>query len=936
MKPIVGWGLGGPTFTARDVDGKARLGEPIWGPGELLRDLHLRLGLPFVVAPASVRVPCFKSRIEAVNDASAFYAQSFAADALGTAGALLAWRDALVEAGWDGKVVPNGSARLDALAATEAHTEIDLGPSPADRLAIVEAELRSTRHRVYDSLTLVETRALWSRRWQHIFTLLEERGTKLESAEAGHGFPGAPATTDLGVLQRLLRGDGQRDPAPDATSVSLPSSIRGDGTLLVLRGETPAELAALTSGLLARHREGALVVRSIDGAPLEAAIVRQGLPGQGHVGSSGARPAMQILPLALELAFEPRDPYRVLELLTLPVGPFHGVIGSKLARAVSKQPGVGGQEWTKQRARAAEVLKKGEVNRQLSKGASPADAEAAGEAYSNARMERVVEWLEAPGAGPDGTTRESLLALASRVRTWLQRRLATDATGDAGATYGAAYAQAQAFTEALANESRTLLTHEDARHLLDTVVRAAEGHSLSIERAGRIPHVAHPNAILAPASTVVLWGFVGSAAARPLVLPWNRAERAALKAAGVVFPDAGKLLQADAAAWRRAVLAARERVVLVIPGTVKSEAMSPHPLWDEISARLRLDEAAVGRITRHARTLLETASGDLAEITALDPLALPHARALWSVPAELLEPAEEDTRGAYATALEKLAGCPLGWVIEHRADLRSGALARVADGPMLNGNLSHRLVEELHKESAFEESDDNFSARVGAVLERLIATEGATLLLPGGAFERAQLTRQITHAMRELRRYLEDAGFRIAGVEESIAIDSAIGKLSGRLDVRLIDDAGEPAVLDLKWGASSYRELLEKGLAVQLAIYARAVRGTRGGALPPAGYFAIGAARVLTTDERMKPKRVIEGATLDLTWTRVDRTVGAVMKSLSRGEIHVAPKKNAPPLLVALRVPEKEHDKHYQAEHEAPCKYCAYPALCGRAWEGVQ
>lgn len=904
MHVLLGWELGGPSYSARDVDLRGRLGEPIWGPGELLRDLHLRLGLPVVDAPASVRVPQWASRIEKLADATAFYWASFQTDALGTARALLAWRDALVEAGWSGTPVLNGGARLDALAAL-AQQDADLAPGRADRLARIEAELSTRTHGIYESITLVEDRALWSKRWQNIFALLEARGTRFDTIAPD--LPGASPDTDLGILQRVLRGEA-------------PKPLRGDGTLLLLRGETPDDLAALTAGILAKQRS-ALVVRSADAASLEAAMVRAGLPGQGYVGSSGSRPAMQVLPLALELAFEPRDPYRVLELLTLPIGPFQGVVGKNLARAVSKQPGIGGQEWNKQRARAAEALKRFETKRQLEAGK---EDEAAADAYVAARLDRVREWLETPGA-KESATRSELLAVATRVRTWLQKRLAADDTGE---IYGAAFAQAQAFTEALTHHPRTTFTHEEARHLLDTVVRAAEGHELSVERAGRIPHVAHPGALLAPADTVVFWGFVASAAKRPTLPPWNPKEREALAATGVVFPDPGQVLQADAAAWRRGVLAARGRLLLALPATLRGEPTAPHPLWDEIVARLGLDKVAIGRITREPRTAL--AEGTLADVTTLEPLALPQHRASWSVPPELLA---KDEGGAYATALEKLAGCPLAWVLEHRAGLRSGAIAKVAEGPMLNGNLSHRLVEELHKEGAFDAPDDRFAERVTAVLEHLIATEGATLLLPGGAFERTQLTGQIARAMRELRRYLDSSGFRIAGVEEAIKVDSALGELTGRLDVRLVDANGKSAVLDLKWGASSYRAALETGRAVQLAIYARALR--QGGELPPAGYFAIGKGKVLTTDLRMKVENTLEGATLDETWNRIERTAVAIKKTLGDGKIHIAPKKTGLPLLGALGIPEADHDKHYAADPDAPCTYCAYPAVCGRAWEGV-
>ena len=110
MIPLVGLGLGGPSFTPRSqYAASARLGEPVWGPAQLLRDLELRLALTHHVAPRNARVARYAARIADVGDAGAFYATSFDSDPIGTADILLGWRDALVEAGWSGHEAANVS-----------------------------------------------------------------------------------------------------------------------------------------------------------------------------------------------------------------------------------------------------------------------------------------------------------------------------------------------------------------------------------------------------------------------------------------------------------------------------------------------------------------------------------------------------------------------------------------------------------------------------------------------------------------------------------------------------------------------------------------------------------------------------------------------------------------------------------------------------------
>lgn len=869
MTPLVGWSLGGPCVREE----RAWLGHPAWSPSQLLRDLELRLGLPRADDDVAARLPAWQRALAAPREP--FYAASLASDPIGTARTLLSWRDELVDAGWDGEPIPDGGPRLDALAAAQAHG------GGADRLRAVETELTSSGQRPYDALALLEPRALWSVRWQRVFASLERAGVVVHPWHRPENR-GADPATDLGAVQAMLRGEPLR-------------ALRGDGTFLVLRAETSHPLAERTAALLARHRDGAVVVRCTDPAPLEAALARHGLPGQGLAPASPWRPAMQLLPLALELAFAPRNPHRVIELLTLPVGLFRRELSGRLARAVAAQPGIGGSEWQRERAAGAARLR--ERFAAEDGGADP-------DARVHAELARVAEWIEGPSLDPFEAPREALLAVVNRVAAFLQPRLPMDAT------YVAAYRQAVALRESLAHFPEARLSREHVRQLLDDVVHAPEPALVSNELAHRIDHVTHPSAILVAPHTVVFWNFVSAIERRIRRRPWGRDERQALATAGVVFPDESGLLSTEAESWRRALLAARERVVLAFPDTLHGEPCAPHAMWDELSARLgAIPEAALGLATGHVPSL-----------------PLPAPRGAWFAPASYLE----DDAALSATAIESLVQCPLQFVLRHRLRLRSGAVSKVASGTLLNGKLGHRLVEELHAEGAFALADEDFAARMHALFDRLIDTEGATLRLDGASFERDQLTEQIQRAMRALRSYLRTSRWRIAAVEERLG-----GTLEGRLDVRLVDDAGKTAILDLKWGESKYRERVGEGRAVQLAAYVHAVHdGVR--SIPPAAYFSLTSGRVLTQDERMRAPRRIDGESLVDTWSRVEKTRTAVRWAFARGEIPVAATRRALPLLDALGVPALDRAGYYALpKAEDACDYCDHTAICGRRWEGT-
>lgn len=942
--------MSGASWSSRDIAGAAaaRLAEPVWGPRALMRDLELRLALAPSPAPSSVRVPRWEARIKSLAAEDAFYWASYKVDPVGTAETLLVWRDALVDAGWDGQAIAGGGARLDALSAIAHHTIEPLPPGEADRLASIERALASNESAIYEEMTLVEDRALWSRRWQRIFDRLQSSGTVFRGVNTEFGHlasnplsavsplpPSSPSgadgvRTDLALLQRLL----VRNTTVKKGDVR--DRIRGDGSLLVFRGETPTEVGELVASFTAKSPTSEfLFVRSLDASPLDAAFARRGIATQGHDGESSWRPAMQILPLSIELAFEPRDPYRVLELLTLPVGPFRGQLGTKLAKAVARQPGIGGQEWERRKTDASKSLHESRVRIHVADGKSNVEAASLADDYVAVRLQRVVDWFESPGAPAEGISRSKLLEITARVRAWLQPQVAPDNPN--AIMYHAAFAQAKGFTEALTNSATEVFTREETRQLFDSVARSAESQTIFVEEAGRHAHVSHPSAIVAPASTVIFWNFVAGTERRAKTVPWNVSERAALRDAGLSFSEPSQLLGAELTSWRRAILAARERVVLVIPRSSSGTRTADHPLWDEIIARLGIDEdaAAVAAITRDVSAVLQSNGSDVATTQTLTPLPLPDARGVWSIAPEALAGSPE--KGASATAIQCLVSCPMSWVLEHRAGLRFGAVAKVADGPRLNGNLGHRLVEELFLSGTFELDEATFLQRVSDTLDRLIRTEGATLLLEGATFERVQLIEQIRRAMRELQRYLRKSRFRIAAVEEPIALGTAEGSPHGRLDVRLVDEKGKDAVLDLKWGASSYRKLLETGRAIQLAVYAIALRAQKGRAsMPPVAYYAMSAAKVLTADDRMLAPTKIDGISLDETWSRVERTQLAVRASLARGQIPVANTRRSLPLLEQLGVPESKRDEHFSSEVDTPCEYCSFSSLCGRAWEEFQ
>ena len=264
---------------------------------------------------------------------------------------------------------------------------------------------------------------------------------------------------------------------------------------------------------------------------------------------------LQVLPLALELVYEPRDPYRVIGA------------GDASHRSVS---GKVGQE-PGRRARRGPRYRREAV------------AGGEGRYLRPKRRARVEEWFEQPGfSAIDGAPRASLLAAVDRVLEWTRNRLAVS-SDERAELIAVAHGQARAFRESLENGIRGSASIWSQ---FDSSWRKWWGSGCSspasYEQSGRLDHVSAPAGLRCSRDVVVWWHCVSGTDGQPAPHPWRRVELAALEAAGIDLPDRFGLLAAEAESWRRPVLAARQRLVLVTPRHGMGSSLDAHPIVDEI------------------------------------------------------------------------------------------------------------------------------------------------------------------------------------------------------------------------------------------------------------------------------------------------------------------------------------------------------------------
>jgi len=845
------------------VTPESSIGHLSVGPIQFLSWLESQLGLELPEVSFTARMVQYLSCLK--EKKGFFYEESLKQDEFGVARTLLQWRDTWFEAGWDGDGFDVDASERLLEAGTVEDLSLDfVSPGTGQRVQRVLKSLEDTKFEA--TVTLLDAPDVFPAVWQQLFK-------KLGAITDLHELkPQCDGDSDLALLQHALvekRTPGEK------------IKLRGDGTVIVLRDGSPQLSAAWIARFasLQNNSDGSVGILAMDyGATLDDALSNAGLPRLGFTDTSYWRPVFQVLPLALELLWRPLDPSILLQFLTHPMGPIPGNVRRPLARVVSKQPGIGSDVWR----HAIEATLDKLVEDMEPAPASKRRAELAGD---------IEYWLDGERFDPqEGIDIELLRERVRHVSLWLSRAFAAQDDTDVAALYSAALGQSDEMLRTLAR-LRESGTERSSRVSVRRLVEAIRGTGSS--RPGR-PRQCVPNApqllradspagFLAPVPTVIWWG--ADKERLPIQYPWSRAERTTLAQGGVELLPLNTQLEWQSASWLRPILAATERLVLVL----HDDADSHHPVFDEIVAVAEgWSEVRVDRLMRDPELL--PISGGLPKTQSIPQKLLPAKRRWWQLPAGMKISGRDEES---FSSLEKFLYGPHQWVLQYIARIRPGTLEALDDGPLLRGNLTHELFElffNVHEDIAAISPDDAEQWAQQQVVV-LIEQKGAVLLAPGRQAEKDDFISTVTNALKVLIRHLHDANVASVVMEMQYNGKFIGGSLRGSVDLVATNASGEKAVVDLKWGGrEKRRKTLVESSYLQLAVYAQLLNQNEGG-WPTLAYFIVSDARMLVLDSNFFPNATIEqpenSESLLEFWQRAETTWKWRRKQLDEGLIEV-------------------------------------------------
>ena len=773
-----------------------RLGSVTVGPQGLLEILEIQLGL-VALQPCSVqRAAAYRDCLAQGGDKKRFYSASFLADELGVAAELLAWRDDLYLHGWDGNASPHASARISDLADVEQRAQHCVAPSAGERLRRITSALQ-TRRTPIEKILLMDDWQTYPRAWQAALQCLP------------HAVVDRPAGRAKGFLGRL-QAQLQRSVAGEQVE---PIIWQDDGTVHVVQAQSRS-LAASWLSRSFKDVESLLLVSGQEGYCLDAHMVGANRTRQGLDSASALRPALQVLPLVLELLWAPLNYPALLQFLTHSICPIRTHARRKLAVKIAASPGVEGVLW-------ADVL------------------DSIGQHYDEEGpqvLESITAWIQCPTYSKDeGAPLEDVLRRVQRLSNFFQGRMG-HAQGPHQLAARAGHAQCAAVEQALETLVAQGVHQMRPRQLQQMVEQATESgddNPLMAAQVGAQLAISRPAAAIEHADTVVWWNM--TMPALPGHSVWSNAELKQLEQMGLAVPTGTTLLAQATQDWLRPFMAADRQLVLVLG----RQSEEPHPLWQMV-------ETLVDHPKVKALEDLLIAPGPLFQPHRLAPLPL--RKRWWKLPDRTPLSAVEK---ASFSSLNLLLFNPYQWLLHYGARIRPSQSLSLGDSFRLKGKLAHRIAERFFvSQDALNKSDSDFAAWFAMHFDQVIREEGALLLMDGRGADLASFRHRVRRALEQLRTHFSAASVQSVICETLLEGQFAGGVLAGSADLIITKTDGHQAVVDMKWaGGKTYPDQLRANRHLQLAIYAELLRQATG-SMPSVGYFILDSALLLTPDDR--------------------------------------------------------------------------------------
>jgi len=736
------------------------------------------------------------------NHAEVFYKTSFEADQFATSTTLLLMRDELVLAGWNFDSDSKTPQRLKTIAAIEnifENTENDLTLSAgfSDRFQDVIIAL-TTHNQPFTHIILNEPIDFLPQHFQVLLKKLATKGATLESKENLH----IASNSDLSIFQKVLKKE---------LSIATKHILKNDGSILLVKSKRETHAAAwLASFFLKNKSFQPLCLIPEKSRALDNAFIQEGLPSLGILSASLARPSLQILKLVSTFLWQPIDPFKILEFVTLSVKPLANDLGLEIGRIIAQTPGINSQRWSitiKNYFDDLEEAAKEDKSIDIREIKSQYDFWFGRTRY---RIDQKVPKVDA-------------ILIFNYLENWASQ--AFKDSNDENTSMQVLSSQATRVKDLLMAlpESETHLTNLELERIVRTIYEPSPIKFRDTEM-GNFPFVHQSSAILDNVNELLWWNF-SSNEPDHFFSRWYQSELDFLEKNSIHLmspEDKNRLL-----IWQRGrpVLRTQKRLILVMPEMVDGSPVFPHPLHDVLEATFKNMEIITFDVDTEKGKEAIQKHFDIPVKVLLEKQKFGRPKPFINIqnPKRLLPDYQDESSRNFETftSLDSLFYYPYQWVFRYKIKLHKSSILSIVRDTTMMGNLSHRFFELLFKQEIQEWNKRQVEQWIDAESNSLLAREGAVLLMYGRGPERISFLNKIKYASWSLVSMIQKNGWKVQDSEMDL-----LGKFNN-IDIRakadlVLEKGDEKLVIDLKWRGATRRKMMIKNEEdLQLVMYSK-------------------------------------------------------------------------------------------------------------------
>ncbi len=652
--------------------------------------------------------------------------------------------------------------------------------------------------------------------FQHLFNALKTQEIPIEQLVVEQD----KKTSDLAKFKAILQDK--------KTTEKL--NFQGDASLIIVRSKRETEAATYLAQLFRLNpalRPACLIPEK--NRVLDMALTYEGLPSMGILSASLARPTLQILKLVSAFLWNPVDPYKIMEFVSLAVKPLHPELAYLIAEEMAQAPGLNSDRLNaliynfflhlEEKARGNKQIKVKAIRKEY-------------EFWFKRKRYNIEEQVP----------KYEVIPIFKHLARWALKQFEDSGSKDNSLLVLNSQAQKIEGLLLALPEEETHLTALQLERIVRTIYEPAPVRFSEIE-VGHLPYVHHPSALVNSVEDLLWWNFLDIEMEHHFAR-WYPHEMVYLNA-NHIFPETPQK-QNERLLWRRLrpILHTQNRLILVIPEKVDGTEMQAHPLLGDLLANFANPEKIICYIDKkQTQELLHEFNQPTYQELAFKKLGQPPPY-LKVKHVERLEAREEES----FSSLNSLLYYPYQWVFRHKIKLRKSSILSVVPERRLMGNLAHHLFERLFKEEGvLEWTKEQVQTWINQRMPRLLEQEGAILLLYGREPDRVNFENTVNYAVWALLSIIRANNWEIKAVEERLEGKFKEVGLKGVADL-VLKRGEEIAIVDLKWSGTAFRKrTLKNKEDLQLILYANLLKN--GGDWAHTAYFIIDSGKMIARNQ---------------------------------------------------------------------------------------